>query len=184
MDIEASKGGQGQSVFRRPPPPRTPAPPSVARPVASSIPLAIGEAMTPVTIPSKTGDPELEAQCRRGAQWFYWIAALSLVNAVLGLAGQDWRFIIGLGVTQLFQEIAVEAGAVAHLIALAVIAFFGMLGQRAVAGKGWAFLTGMIVYGIDGLIFLLIQDWIGVGFHVLAIVMMFRGYVAARQLAA
>jgi len=184
MDIDASKTGQGHSVFRRPPPPRTPAP-SASRPVAArSVPLAIGEATSATTTLKPTADAELVTQCRRGAQWFYWIAALSLINAVLGLAGQDWRFIIGLGVTQLFQELAVAAGALAHVVALAVIAFFGMLGQRALAGKTWAFLAGMILYGLDGGIFLLIQDWIGVGFHAFAIFMMFRGYVAARQLSA
>lgn len=180
MDIDESNSSHGQSVFRRPPPPRNPAP-SASRSVVST---AVGEPMTLATTLRPTGKPELETQCRRGAQWFYWVAALSLVNLVIGLTGQDWRFILSLGATQLLQEIAMEAGAVAYLPALAVIAFFGMLGQRAVAGKVWAFLTGMIIYGVDSLIFLLIPDWIGVGFHVLAIFMMARGFVAARRLAA
>jgi hypothetical protein len=183
MDIDGSKTGQGHSVFRRPPPPRTSAP-GASRPVATSVPLAIGEPMSVATNLKPTADAELVIQCRRSAQWFYWIAGLSLINAVLGLAGQNWRFIIGLGVTQLFEELAPAAGTVAHIVALAVIGFFGMLGQRALAGRSWAFLTGMILYGLDGLIFLLIQDWIGVGFHAFAIFMMSRGYMASRQLAA
>ena len=35
---------------------------------------------------------------------------------------------------------------------------------------------------IGGAIFLLVQDWVGVGFHAFALVMILRGYLAARQL--
>jgi hypothetical protein len=40
----------------------------------------------------------------------------------------------------------------------------------------------MVFYGLDGLIFLLVQDWVGMGFHAFAIMMIMRGYLAARQL--
>ena len=45
-----------------------------------------------------------------------------------------------------------------------------------------AFVVGMALYGLDGAIFLLVQDWVGVGFHAFALTMMARGYLAARQL--
>ena len=48
-------------------------------------------------------------------------------------------------------------------------------------GREWAFVLGMVVYGIDGAIFLVVQDWIGVGFHAFALFMIFRGYQAARH---
>ncbi len=120
-----------------------------------------------------------------GAQWFYWIAGLSLINAILALTGQGWRFILGLGVTQLVQELAQEsggAGTKAGLVGLGVIAIFAFLGQRAVTGHHWAFLVGMTLYALDGAIFLLIQDWVGVGFHAFALIMIARGYAAARKL--
>jgi hypothetical protein len=179
MDMNPSKGAQAPSVFRRPPPPRAPAP-RVAPAAAAGVPLAIGERIATPGTAGRTDDPDLDARRRRGAHWLYWIAALSLVNTVVGLAGLHWRFIIGLGLTQLFQE----TGGAAHVIGLGVIALFALLGQRAVAGKLWAYMTGMIVYGIDGLIFVLIQDWIGVAFHAFAILMISRGLMAARRLAA
>jgi hypothetical protein len=43
-------------------------------------------------------------------------------------------------------------------------------------------VIGLILYGLDGAIFLLVQDWVGVGFHAFAIAMILRGYLAARQL--
>jgi hypothetical protein len=145
---------------------------------------------TPGSVASATSTSDerkaLESQRRSGAQWFYWIAGLSLINAGIAFSGQGWRFILGLGVTQLVQELAQESGGAgikAGLVGLGLIAIFGFLGQRAVAGHHWAFIVGMVLYALDGAIFLLIQDWVGVGFHAFALVMISRGYLAARRLA-
>jgi hypothetical protein len=129
----------------------------------------------------------LESQRRSGGQWFYWIAGLSLINSALALAGQDWRFILGLGVTQLVQELTQESGTAgikAGIVGLAVIGLFAVIGQRAIQGYRWAFLLGTALFALDGAIFLLVQDWVGVGFHAFALIMILRGYSAARQLPA
>jgi len=128
----------------------------------------------------------LERQRRNGGQWFYWIAGLSSINAAIAFAGQEWRFILGLGVTQIVQELAKSgsAGTKAGLVGVAVIIIFVVLGRRAVRGHGGAFLVGMTLFALDGAIFALIQDWVGVGFHAFALLMILRGYVAARRLSA
>jgi hypothetical protein len=176
MEIEAKTSG-GPSPFSRPPQPRPAPTAEVSRTAAPAVGVA-GSTMTGEQ--RKT----LEAQRRSGGQWFYWVAGLSLINTVLDLTGQDWRFLLGLGVTQLVQELAQSAdgGTKAGLVGLGVIVLFAALGQRAVFGHRWAFVLGMVLYGLDGAIFLLIQDWVGVGFHAFALVMISRGYVAARQL--
>jgi hypothetical protein len=147
-------------------------------------------AATTVVVPppiGPTGEARqaLERRRRIGGQWFYWIAGLSLVNAAVGFAGGEWRFILGLGVTQVVQALAKSGSAAttSGLIALAVIAIFAVLGQRAVLGHGWAFLVGITLFALDGGIFLLIRDWAGVGFHAFALLMITRGYVASRKLA-
>ena len=33
---------------------------------------------------------EIEARFKSGANWFYWVAALSLINSVSILSGSDW----------------------------------------------------------------------------------------------
>jgi hypothetical protein len=38
------------------------------------------------------------------------------------------------------------------------------------------------VYALDGLIFLAARNWIGLGFHVFVLVMVFKGLQAAHQL--
>jgi hypothetical protein len=159
------------------------APPAVARPSGTDV--ARPQA-TPAGVGTGTIDEArkaLESQRRNGAQWFYWVAALSLVNCVVALTGAKWRFILGLGVTRVVQELSPGAAHVtAGLVSLAVIGLFAFLGYQAVKGHGWAFITGMALYALDGVIFLLVQDWVGVGFHAFALVMIGRGFSASRQL--
>ena len=165
----------GPSPFSRPPQPTAASPFSrtAAAPHAS-----------PRNAPPSEERQALERRRRSGGQWFYWIAALSLINAVLAFSGQQWRFILGLGVTQLVQEMAASgnSGTIGGLVGVVLIVVFAVLGQRAVVGHGWAFVLGMILFGLDGLLFVLIQDWVGVGFHAFALLMIGRGYAAARQL--
>jgi hypothetical protein len=91
MEVEANRRHTGSSPFSRPPQPRAAS--TFARPVAAPRESLHAGA---------TGEERrtLERQRRNGGQWFYWIAALSLINAALAFAGQEWRFILGLGVTQ------------------------------------------------------------------------------------
>ena len=75
-----------------------------------------------------------------------------------------------------------SAGTKAGLVGVALIVVFAVMGQRAVQGHRWAFLLGMVLFALDGALFVLIQDWVGVGFHAFALLMIGRGYAAARQL--
>src|SRR4051794_40879026 len=52
----------------------------------------------------------LVQQGRNGANWFYWIAGLSLVNSVILLTGGNTFFFIGLGVTMMADAIATVVG--------------------------------------------------------------------------
>ncbi len=180
METEANK--TSPSPFSRPPQPKT------ASSLASgAVPRDSGQAKGQVTgqATPDAARTALESQRRSGGQWFYWIAGLSLINTVLALTGQDWHFILGLGVTQLVQELTQQSGAAglkAGLVSLGVIGLFAVLGQRAVQGYRWAFVLGMTLFALDGAIFLLVHDWVGVAFHAFALVMIWRGLAAARQL--
>jgi hypothetical protein len=44
------------------------------------------------------------------------------------------------------------------------------------------FAVCLAVYGLDRLTFLAVRNWIGLGFHVFVLVMVFNGLQAARQL--
>lgn len=127
----------------------------------------------------------LERRRRSGARWFFWVAALSIVNSAAALGGQQWRFVIGLGITQLADGLAARTGHGVPVVVAVVVVFvgvFALLGRFALRGQPWAFVVGTIVYAVDGLIFVAAGDWIGAAFHAFVVVMALRGLDAARRL--
>ena len=119
-----------------------------------------------------------------GGRWFYWIAALSAVNFVLFFMGRSLGFALGTTIDWFLQGILEEladpsVGWIAHVV---VIAFFAFLGARATAGAQWAFVLGGLVYAIDGLLLLLIGDWIGIVVHAIALFAIVSAIVSLRRL--
>lgn len=136
---------------------------------------------------------KLETQHQGGAKWFYWIAALSLVNSAIIHFGGEWSFVVGLGATQFLDVIAAavaeEVGSGAAIVKALAIAgdlliagIFALFGFFALKRKTWAFVAGMALYGVDGLLFLLVGDWLSIGFHVFALLGLAGGLVAARKI--
>lgn len=141
--------------------------------------------------PMSDGRPPLTNQrVKSGASWFYWIAGLSIVNTLIANFGGEMSFIVGLGITQvidaLFMGIFGEAVGMVRTIGLGVMIAFDLFfaglfiffGVRASQGKRWAFLVGMFLYTLDSLVYFMVQDWFGFGFHVFALVMIFIGFRA------
>ena len=133
---------------------------------------------------------KLESSRRSGADWFFWIAGLSLINSIILLSGKQLNFVIGLGITQVFDaiaaELAKEVGSFVKVIAFffdivaaSVFVVFGILARKRYA---WAFVVGMIIYGIDGLLFFLGMDILSIGFHVFALFCIYSGYKATCKL--
>ena len=153
--------------------------------------FATNPAITPQPLPAaaaQSADPAVERQMKSGASWFYWIAGLSLVNSIAAFSGSDWRFFLGLGITQIFDAIGTEISSggklVALLLDLMAAGIFILFGVFAHKRHSWAFIVGMVLFGLDGLIFLLATEWLGFGFHVFALYCLFRGFSACRQLRA
>ena len=134
---------------------------------------------------------QLEARAKSGANWFYWIAVLSLVTSIISLAGGSWGFFISLGVTQLIDGIATgiatELGwgfkVVALVFDLIAAGLFALIGYFANKRYGWVFLAGMVIYALDALVFLLFRHWLGLAFHAFALYSMYGGYKATVALA-
>jgi hypothetical protein len=136
---------------------------------------------------------QAEQVVRQCAGWFYWIAALSLINWVALALGQDFAMIIGLGITQVASGIAffhdagladlhgvLVAGSLA--VTLLAAAIFGLLGYFGRLGRLWAHGTGIVLYGLDTLIFTWAQDWLSVGFHLFVLAMLGGGISTMRAL--
>jgi len=128
----------------------------------------------------------LHQQAAGGARWFYWIAGLSFINAIIHAGGSTATFLIGLGITQVISAIAHDAGSAANAVGLALNAFvagiFVIFGVFAVKRHSWAFVLGMILYALDGLLLLLVMDVAGIVFHGLALFFIFKGLKASNVL--
>lgn len=134
----------------------------------------------------------LAAKMNSGANWFFWIAGMSLVNSLVAAFDGQWSFIIGLGITQVFDgfghAIGEGSGApglaktIAFCLDVAVAFVFVMFGLFARKRATWAFIVGMVIYAADGLIFLLVGDLLSIGFHILALYFIFSGFSALRAL--
>jgi hypothetical protein len=133
---------------------------------------------------------KLESQFKNGANWFYWIAGLSVINSLILIFGGEISFIVGLGITQLVDAIAWEfrnsAGMnldfvffTASLLISGIFVLFGFLSRKKIMG---IYIAGMVLYALDGLIFLLIGDWLSLGFHVFVLFSLFGGLKALRVL--
>ena len=134
---------------------------------------------------------QLEQRMKSGANWFYWIAALSLVTSIISLAGGNWAFLVSLGVTQLVDAVA-NVGAdrvgwgvkvVALVFDLVAAGLFALLGMFAGKRQTWAFVVGMVLYLLDALVCLFIGFWLGLAFHAFALYSIFGGYKAGARLA-
>jgi hypothetical protein len=138
--------------------------------------------------PAPREDPtKLGIARKNGANWFYWIAGLSIINTALVMTESNVNFIIGLGITQVIDALMKQIGGqvvifMGLLINLSIAGFFVLLGLRANQGRRWAFLLGMVLYALDGGIFLLVSDYLSFGFHVFALFFLFIGYKANEAL--
>jgi hypothetical protein len=140
---------------------------------------------------SNQNDFELANQVKSGASWFYWIAGLSLVNSIIGLFGGGLSFIAGLGFTQIIDGIIFEIGVggvasvvkiIAFVVELAIAGIFVGLGVFANKLQSWAFILGIVLYFLDGVLILALGAYLAAGFHVFALIFIVRGFLAARKL--
>jgi len=131
-----------------------------------------------------------EEEVKKGASWFIWIAILSIINSIVIHLNGSLNFIIGLGMTQIVDALSIfqEPGGfnldktTGLSIDVLITGVFLLFGYHARQKKAWAFIIGMILYALDGLIFLPVKDFLGFGFHVFALVMIFKGFQAMRVL--
>lgn len=134
-----------------------------------------------------------EKRLNEGSKWFFWIAGLSIINSIIWFAGGRLNFLIGLGITQLIDgfSIGIAQGSapdtalvvrlvafVLDLIIAGIFVLFGIFAKRS----QWAFIIGMIIYFLDGLIFLLVPDFLSIGFHLIALFGLYSGLKAFNKI--
>lgn len=127
-------------------------------------------------------------QMRSGANWFYWIAALSLINSIILISGGQWNFIVGLGITQVIdgvmREISQTDGfsafsVVALMIDVLIAGLFALFAFFGGRGSVLAFVVGIFFYVLDALLYIFVGDYLAAGFHAFALFFIVRGLMAA-----
>lgn len=133
----------------------------------------------------------LERRIRSGAGWFFFIGIFSVVNAIVVMSGQNWRFVIGLEITDIIAAFSssgtlggagMAVGIGLDVLVLAVFMVFGIFARKK---HTWSFIAGMLCYAGDTLLLLLLgAQMMNLVFHGIALVFMFLGLLANMKLKA
>ncbi len=138
----------------------------------------------------------VERQHRSGADWFFWIAGLSLINSLMMWLGGGLNFLAGLAITQVMdgivysiaEELWLTGNPAVTLVALGLDAFvagiFVFCGVFARKRYAWSFIIGMIFYALDALLALAFGSYLVFAFHLWALFGLFTGLRALKQLRA
>ena len=136
------------------------------------------------------------AMIRRSAHWFWWIAGLSLLNSIAAIFQSKYSMALGLGITQVFdalfyysddgsaRSISTAMHIVHFVLVMVPISLFYLLGRWSAQGNRAAWIAGLVLFLLDGGIFLLAADWIGVGIHAFVLFMLWGGLGALKQVRA
>jgi hypothetical protein len=122
---------------------------------------------------------------KSAASWFTWIGGLSVINSALTSSENQFSFTFGLGVSQIGDAfMASDSPAMGTLGFFISFGFSGLFILFGWLARHWepAFLIGVVIYGLDSLLFLFGKDWVGFGFHVFASVLIILGYRTYRRL--
>ncbi|MDR1679939.1 MAG: hypothetical protein LBR81_09235 [Prevotellaceae bacterium] len=129
-----------------------------------------------------------------GASWFLWIGILSILTTInISMYDQNLggiiRFPVGLGINEgilgfvfsFRKTTGINLTALGFILTLLLPIFFFWIWTKSRKGNRKVYLTGIIVYGIDTLLFGLIyffgfKDWAGIVFHLFVLWMLCAGY--------
>ncbi|MDP4177511.1 MAG: hypothetical protein Q8900_04125 [Bacillota bacterium] len=123
---------------------------------------------------------------RAVGSYFIYIAVFSIINTIIALFNGDISFVIGLGATQIVDVLCqalskslgatvIVIGVLINLFIAAIFIFFGYMVRKA---SKWIYIIGMIIYGFDGLIFLIDSDFKSIIFHGIFLFFMIREFKA------
>ncbi|MFL6273836.1 MAG: hypothetical protein ACJ74G_01395 [Blastocatellia bacterium] len=128
---------------------------------------------------------EVRDRVFRSANWFFWIAGLSLINSIATHLGGNWHFFLGLGITAVADAVAQQIGGIGpglalvfDLIGAGIFVGIGLLARRMML---WAFVVGMVAYGLDGVVLLMLGEYLSAGFHGYVLYSIYLGVNALRQ---
>jgi hypothetical protein len=123
---------------------------------------------------------EIKDKVRKSAFWFFAIAGLSIINTILLTRGV--YFVLGLATSQLLDSYFIGVtGKPNLLLSLIPPAIFCLLGFFGLRLNRWAFISALILYFIDSIIYALLTEWIALAFHAFILYQLYLGIVAMNE---
>ena len=121
-----------------------------------------------------------------GADWFFWIAILSVINTLIVYFYQTPNTPVALGLTQWLDGTNVGITSaltpgwlVTDILIAAVLAMFGLLARR---GNDLAFVVGIFLYVVDAMLTIGMRDFFGFGVHLIGLFFLCKGLLASRHI--
>jgi hypothetical protein len=121
-----------------------------------------------------------------GADWFFWLAILSVINSLIVYFYNIPNTPMALGITQWIdgtqsgiKSSLSEGWLVIDLLIAAALAGFGLIARR---GSDIAFVVGIFLYLIDAFLMIGMRDFFGFGVHLVALFFLFKGLLASRHI--
>ena len=121
-----------------------------------------------------------------GASWFLWIGILSTLNLIALIIHQNLQFIAGLGINYFIlgmmdgirRATGVNLILLGYALTFIVSGLFIFIWKKSKQENKAIYLTGLIIYGLDTIIFVFTKEWFSLGFHIFALLMLGNGYNA------
>jgi hypothetical protein len=121
-----------------------------------------------------------------GADWFFWLAILSVINSLIVYYYNIPNTPVALGITQWIdgthtgiKSTLTEGWLVVDIAIAAGLATFGLLARR---GSDIAFVVGMFLYLLDAFLSIGVRDFFGFGVHLIGLFFLFKGLLASRHI--
>ncbi|MEO0452791.1 MAG: GYF domain-containing protein [Verrucomicrobiota bacterium] len=135
---------------------------------------------------------EYLATFQSGAYWFYWIAGLTVLNAILIAVSSPVILALGLGAAELVSWMAydVETGEIdstmmwiAVGVAIVLSLLMAGIGWMASQGNRIIYLVGMVIVALDTIFYIFpIFSIIALAVHGYALYAMFNGFAALQKI--
>lgn len=125
-----------------------------------------------------------EQMLKSTASWFWWIGGLSIVNSALSSSSKQFSFTFGLGISQIGDVMLASDSPLLSTLGFFVsygFAFLFFLLAWLAKHAPVALPVGIGIYAADSLIFLVAQDWLGLGFHAFALLLIVGGWRGYRK---
>jgi len=122
-----------------------------------------------------------DKQINRNYGWFMTIGLLSILNTVIVAFNWKVHFIFGLAYTQIIDGVLYSLLGGFKIIGILISSLFSglfiLFWYYAKAYKNWAYIIGLVIYGLDLILFVFYNDWLSTGFHVFAFIFILTGYL-------